>query len=197
VVPRSYAGEARFEMACAQAQQAGRAVWVRGSGGGLVPQGRGIVNLSLAWRTQVPPGDVMEAVYHLMADRIGSALASLGVATTAAAVAGSFCDGRYNLAAGGRKLVGTAQQWRRSERGGHMVLAHAVILVDPDLPEEIAAANAFEGAIGHARLYRADVLTTLSEQIAGAAPADGVELGMALQAALGAALETVPPPHLN
>lgn len=197
VVPRSYAAAEGFERACLVASQAGRAVWVRGSGGGLVPQGRGILNLSLAWRTLVAPGEVMESVYHLMADRLALALATLGVHATPAAVDGSFCDGRFNLAVGARKLVGTAQQWRRSERGGHLVLAHAVILVDSDLAAELAVANAFEAALGQGRAYRIEALTTVREQLAAAALPEGVDPGVALQAALCAALETATPAQLD
>jgi len=41
-------------------------------------------------------------------------------------VAGSFCDDRFNLAAGGGKLAGTAQSWR-CIAGESVVLAQAVI----------------------------------------------------------------------
>ena len=74
---------------------------------------------------------------------------------------GSFCDGRFNLAVKGRKLVGTAQAWRRVDRQP-VVLAHAVIVVDADPAELTARANAFEAALGTATRYRADTLTTVA-----------------------------------
>ncbi len=61
-------------------------------------------------------------------------------------MSGSFCDGRYNLACGegaeARKIVGTAQYWRPlAAGGGHVVLAHAVILIDADLSAAHQAAT--------------------------------------------------------
>ena len=81
------------------------------------------------------------------------------------AVNGSFCDGRYNLACGegeaARKIVGTAQYWRPLTAGrGHVVLAHAVILIDADLSAAHQAANAFEAQLGSERVYCADKTVT-------------------------------------
>ncbi|STW49753.1 lipoate-protein ligase A [Klebsiella pneumoniae] len=45
------------------------------------------------------------------------------------------------------KIVGTAQYWRPlAAGGGHVVLAHAVILIDADLSAAHQAANAFRSA---------------------------------------------------
>ena len=74
---------------------------------------------------------------------------------------GSFCDGRYNLAAGGRKLVGTAQAWRRVG-DVPMVLAHAVLIVDADPDALTAGANDFEAALGTPTRYHADALTSIA-----------------------------------
>lgn len=134
---------------------------VRASGGGVVPQGPGVWNLSLAWPA---PGAVpthTDAVYRGLCSTLATALARLGVAASPQAVEGSFCDGRYNLAVQGRKLVGTAQAWRRVG-GVPMVLAHAVIVVAADPVALTERANAFEAGLGTATRYRADALTSVA-----------------------------------
>ncbi len=136
-------------------------VQVRASGGGLVPQGPGIWNLSLAW----PAGDTtplgMHAIYRALCAELAAAFATLGLRTEAQAVEGSFCDGRFNLAAGGRKIVGTAQAWRRVQ-GELVVLAHALVVVTADPEALTATANAFEAALGSGRAYRADALSSVA-----------------------------------
>lgn len=81
-------------------------------------------------------GEAAEPIYHSLCAVLQRTLARFGVASHARAVNGSFCDGRYNLACGegeaARKIVGTAQYWRPLTAGrGHVVLAHAVILLTP------------------------------------------------------------------
>ncbi|HUN90483.1 MAG TPA: lipoate--protein ligase [Burkholderiaceae bacterium] len=163
VVPRRYtllSGWARVAAAYGEALQ------VRSSGGGLVPQGRGIWNLTLAWRGRPQEAGGGEAIYRDLCDELAQALRHLGIDAMPGTVDGSFCDGRFNLAVGGRKLVGTAQAWRRVE-GHAVVLAHAVILVDAD-PEELAAgASAFEEALGTATRYRAEALTCVARVVGG------------------------------
>jgi lipoate-protein ligase A len=139
---------------------------VRASGGGVVPQGPGLLNLSLVWRADVnvvagaaPNGT--EAIYRALCDELAGALVRLGVVAQPQAVAGSFCDGRFNLAVAGRKLVGTAQSWRRVS-GTPVVLAHAVIVVDADPQALTESANAFERDLGSDRRYRAEALTSVA-----------------------------------
>jgi lipoate-protein ligase A len=173
-VPASYArapGWADWQTRCARA---GTPAHVRSSGGGLVPQGPGLWNLSLLWRTAQSEPVQSDAVYQALCALLERTLAALGVAASPQPVEGSFCDGRYNLAAGGRKLVGTAQAWRRVE-GVPVVLAHAVIVLDADPGELTAAANAFEEGLGQARRYREGALTSVAAEAmrAGQAPAPG------------------------
>ncbi|HET8745916.1 MAG TPA: lipoate--protein ligase [Ramlibacter sp.] len=138
---------------------------VRSSGGGLVPQGPGVWNLSLVWRApQGTPVDTT-AVYLALCAELAAAFAPLGIAATPQPVTGSFCDGRFNLAVHGRKLVGTAQAWRRVA-GRPVVLAHAVIVVDADPEVLTAQANAFEAALGTDTRYRADALTSVAIEAA-------------------------------
>ena len=48
---------------------------------------------------------------------------------------------------------------------GHVVLAHAVILLDADLHAAHQAANAFEAHLGSGRIYRTDKTVALAELI--------------------------------
>lgn len=181
VVPRSYERLPGWAAACAVTEAAGGTVQVRASGGGLVPQGPGLLNLSLAWVAgeSATPRDT-DAIYREMAAELAEAFARLGIVATAQAVEGSFCDGRFNLAVDGRKLVGTAQAWRRVE-GRQVVLAHAVIVIDAD-PEEIsAAANAFEQAAGSERHYDAEVLTSVAQAWCDAHGRRAVPAGLAVR----------------
>ena len=138
---------------------------VRSSGGGLVPQGPGVWNLSLVWATgSATPVDTT-AVYLALCAELAAAFATLGIAATPQPVTGSFCDGRFNLAVNGRKLVGTAQAWRRMA-GQPVVLAHAVIVVDAEPWRLTDRANAFEAALGTDTRYRSDALTSVAIEAA-------------------------------
>lgn len=140
-------------------------IQVRSSGGGLVPQGPGVWNLSLVWpAASATPVDT-SAVYLAICAELSAAFAQLGIVATPQPVAGSFCDGRYNLAVNSRKLVGTAQAWRRIS-GRTVVLAHAVIVVDAEPELLTAQANAFEMALGSGMRYRADALTSVAIEAA-------------------------------
>jgi lipoate-protein ligase A len=133
---------------------------VRASGGGVVPQGPGVWNLSLSWPAPSASPTGTEAIYRSLCARLAAALAQLGVAAAPQAVAGSFCDGRYNLAVDGRKLVGTAQAWRRTG-GVPMVLVHAVVVVEADPVELTERANGFEAALGTGTRYLSETLTSV------------------------------------
>lgn len=180
VVPRSYRHLEGFDAACAELGAAGCPVHVRPSGGGVVPQGPGMLNLSLAYTVRQAPGNCIEAAYLHLCGLLAEALASFGVRARWQAVEGSFCDGRFNLACGSesapRKIAGTAQYWQRLPQQGassaasaapptHAVLAHAVLLVDPDLAALHERANALEAALGRPQRYLIDRTTSLAAQL--------------------------------
>lgn len=162
VVPRSYRRAAHWDAACAASAAEGWPVQVRGSGGGLVPQGPGVLNLSLAWPVAAGRAVAIEQVYRFLCGELSAAFARLGLGCATAAVAGSFCDGRYNLAVHGAKLVGTAQCWRRIG-GVQIILAHALTLVDADPEALTARCNAFETTLGHERRYRPEAITSVAQ----------------------------------
>lgn len=165
MVPRSYRGHTRFAEAQARFAANSQPVHVRLSGGGLVPQAAGVVNLHLAYPVCThEPLAVAEHHYQLLCQLLGLALQSVGIRATAQAVNGSFCDGRFNLAVNGQKIAGTAQYWRRNPQHNatqpaYTVLSHAVLLVSADTTALTTAANAFEDALNSGRRYRADKIT--------------------------------------
>ncbi|WP_428423719.1 lipoyl protein ligase domain-containing protein [Methylibium sp.] len=173
MVPASYRRFERFEAACESFTDQGLPVQVRCSGGGLVPQGPGMVNLSLAWRTHASMGAAAEAVYVALCRLLQASTATFGIVAAPQAVSGSFCDGRYNLAVNGRKVAGTAQYWRRASASEQIVLAHACLLVDADLETLTRHANAFEAEIGSGRVYLVDAITNLARGSGGPVPAGG------------------------
>ncbi|TCW17737.1 hypothetical protein EDF73_101388 [Raoultella sp. BIGb0138] len=172
VVPGSYRKFSELSAVSTRFAQRGWPVWLRRSGGGLVPQGPGIINLSLAWPVSQPLGEAAEPIYLLLCGLLQRTLATFGVSSHFQAVSGSFCDGRYNLACGEgdnvRKIAGTAQYWRPLPEGkGHVVLAHAVILLEADLLAAHQAANEFETRLNSGRVYRADKTVTLAQLLPG------------------------------
>lgn len=99
-------------------------VLVRPSGGTAVPHGPDDLNLTLcypAWEVPAAP----ETAYRLLLAGLKRALRNaLGVEAGSGWVPGSFCDGRFNLVVGRRKVAGTAQAQRRGA-----VLVHATLMV--------------------------------------------------------------------
>ncbi|WND12784.1 lipoyl protein ligase domain-containing protein [Klebsiella pasteurii] len=191
VVPGSYRKFAELPATSEQFARRGWPVWLRRSGGGLVPQGPGIVNLSLAWPVYQSLGEAAEPIYLSLCALLQRTLAAFGVTSHFQAVKGSFCDGRYNLACGeggdARKIAGTAQYWRPMAEGqGHVVLAHAVVLLDADLAAAHRAANDFEARLGSGRVYRADKTVTLAELIS-----DGADLLPRFREALAQQLDNI------
>ncbi|MFQ5773354.1 MAG: biotin/lipoate A/B protein ligase family protein [Kiloniellaceae bacterium] len=171
VVGRGETGLPRFGAAVAALAEEGWPVVVRDTGGTAVPQGPGIVNLSLVMPRHEEHRVSLEAVYHALCAPLGRALHGMGVAVAFGEVPGSFCDGRYNLVARGRKIAGTAQAWRidggPGRRGRGYVLAHASLLVDCDLVPAIEIVNRFYRlAEAGRRPVSAEGATTVRECVA-------------------------------
>ncbi len=168
VAPLSYRRHVQLEAACDASKARGWPVRLRRSGGGVVPQGPGILNVTLAYPCAGAAGDLAEPVYTHLCQLIAKALAGLGIEAQARPVQGSFCDGRFNLAVNHqgvyRKIAGTAQYWRRAS-GRQAVLAHALLLVDADPAHSSAQANQFEDALASGRHYEADALTSVAQSL--------------------------------
>lgn len=180
VVPKLYAQSPRFQHSLDYFSALGWPISVRQSGGGVVPQGPGIWNLSLAWRQYGKPLDLASHAYEQLCAPIAQALSHCGVQSSTQAVDGSFCDGRFNLAVTHegqhKKIVGTAQVWRRcaapknitlppaepgSQTGWHIVLAHALILLDCAEQELTELANQVESQLQRTQRYLANRICDL------------------------------------
>lgn len=166
VAPLSYRRHTRLDEACAASAAQGWPVRLRRSGGGVVPQGPGILNVTLAYPCAGAAGDMAEPVYIHLCQLLSNALARFGIEAQSRSVQGSFCDGRFNLAVNHqgrtRKIAGTAQYWRRAN-GRQAVLAHALLLVDADPAHLSAQANQFEDALASGRHYDANALTSVAQ----------------------------------
>lgn len=154
-------------------------VYVRQSGGTAVPHGPGTINLSLFLPR---PRDIrwnIDDIYRMlglplirMLDRTFDLSAYFGE------VPGSFCDGRYNVVVGGKKIVGTSQIWKGgpaglvSHRPGY-ILAHATLLTQVDRERVVSALNAFYEMAEGGRPVYIDTVATLSSFVPG--PSDEVE----------------------
>lgn len=161
VVPSTYLRYERFPMLCERYERRGWPVYLRRSGGGLVPQDRGVVNLSMAWRTSADMATGTTQVYRALCQLLQDAVEPFDIDLQAQAVNGSFCDGRFNLAMGGRKVAGTAQYWQRLSKTEHVVLAHACLMVRADLALLTRRANEFEGQLGSDRRYEQNAIANL------------------------------------
>lgn len=149
VVPYKFRQHAGFAEACKVSAASGWPVHVRQTGGGVTPQGPGILNVSLAFANRTGERLSITQGYRLVCDPIIAELAELGVTANCSAVDGAFCDGDYNVVVGGKKLVGTAQRLSRvKEEPAHQaILIHALILYETDLQQITAAVNRFGKAL--------------------------------------------------
>ncbi|MDO4641907.1 MAG: hypothetical protein Q4A84_09475 [Neisseria sp.] len=165
VVPRSYSGKLHFKQAVETLADEGLPVHLRLSGGGVVPQSSYTVNLHLAYHvTTNNPFPAAEAHYRALCRLLQTLFDEFGISTDTQAVNGSFCDGRFNLAANGRKIAGTAQYWQRDTQcsGRYIVLSHAVI-VAADAAMLTHQANRFEQAIGSDIRYLPEKTVSIAE----------------------------------
>ena len=149
VVPRSFTRLPMFAGAAEESRRRGWPVISRQTGGDVVPQGHGTLNLALAWIESATQQASISRGYAAICDPIRAV-----VGGSCGSVEAAFCDGAFNIVVAGRKLAGTAQR-RRRIGGRSMVLAHAMILVDEDIEADVAATNAFLGNLGDGRVLRA------------------------------------------
>jgi lipoate-protein ligase A len=165
VVPARQMQQPSAADAAAASAATGWPVVVRHSGGAPVPLDPGMVNLSLVFT--IDAGDTwrIDDGFRLLTDTLIATFADLGLAAQCGEVAGAFCPGRYDLAVGGRKIAGTAQQWRggRDADGNPIraVLAHACLLAAPDLATGLAALGRWSERLGTQPQVSADRLTSV------------------------------------
>lgn len=176
VVPRTYRRHEQFAAVCDKFAEQDWPITVRLSGGGVVPQGPGILNLSLAYAIDGPPLQHSDAAYQLICYVIQNALKPWRITTRAQTVEGSFCDGRYNLAYGPedspKKVAGTAQLWRRvklEHATTQIVLVHALLLTAVNIQALVDRTNQLEQELGSDKRYNAARITSLYDCLPGPA----------------------------
>lgn len=165
VVPQSFTRNERFEAAATQSKAEGWPIFTRCTGGDVTPQGPGTMNVTLAYRLSSQAVPSIDEHYDLLCRPISDHLQSWGLVPEFSAIEHSFCDGAHNLSVDGRKMVGTAQRWRRVRDGSgvQMVFAHALILVDADISGGIAAMNTLYESCDLKHRIRENVHINLSE----------------------------------
>jgi lipoate-protein ligase A len=172
VVSRRDARLSRAREAAADAGSRGWPVVLRDSGGTAVPHGKGILLLSLILPQAGLCSSGLEGLYKALGGPVRSALHDLGLSTHYGDVPGSFCDGRFNLVTGGRKLAGTSQRWRGgvppSVRPGAYVMAHMVLFVEADMTLATEAVNRYCAVAGGKGRFDPGAVTTVAEALGGA-----------------------------
>jgi len=146
VCPYAYQKQRNFDKASRRSVDQGWPVYLRLTGGGTVPQGRGIDNLVLAF--DACKGTTIEDSYRLLILSIKRGLGKRGSTLKTGRIPGSFCDGTWNLSSGRRKIVGAAQRWRPHLSESSRVLAHAIILTRDTFQKGIMAVSSFHNDLG-------------------------------------------------
>ena len=149
VVPLKLSHHPDFESAAAISAEAGWPVHVRQTGGGVTPQGPGIINVSLAMANTSETRLSITNGYQLLCNPMIAELKQLDISAYCASVPEAFCDGDYNIVVDGRKMVGTAQRHARTksrtkdkaQKMRQALFAHALILYETDLQEITDAVN--------------------------------------------------------
>lgn len=185
VVPRRLTQEPAFARASEELRQRGYPVLTRASGGDIVPQVPGMLNIAIGYA--VAPvrqhGFGVESAYRFLCEPVIDWLREqhLGVSISTGAVAGALCDGRFNVVAEQRKIAGTAQRWGRSKANDdRIVFGHAMLFLDVDIDPLIDAVNTFYRICGIDRCCEASSHVTLRRlrcdaRLAGT-PGDGLQL---------------------
>ncbi|MFC5694675.1 biotin/lipoate A/B protein ligase family protein [Pseudomonas sp. GCM10022186] len=147
---------------------------LRDTGGEPVPQSPAVLNVALAYAVPAQEDEQgrIEAAYLRLCEPICQWLRGLGLVPGLGEVAGAFCDGRFNVTLGRRKLVGTAQRWRRRAADGRMVvLVHGAILLEDQRGIMVEAVNRFYQGCGLEQRCLASSHVALEEWVTPAWPA--------------------------
>ena len=116
-----------FAKAQADLTAKGHELATRRSGGTVVAQGDGILNITQLSLHTGPRN--IGGSYMRFCENMQARFKALGFETEIGPVTGSYCDGDYNLILDGKKLAGTSQRWVKGPDKAFITLNHAVILV--------------------------------------------------------------------
>ncbi|MGQ7818870.1 lipoate--protein ligase family protein [Metapseudomonas furukawaii] len=165
VMPRRLARLPGFLAAEADCGALGWPVALRDTGGEPVPQSPAVLNVALA--VALPPEEGererIEAAYLRLCEPLCDWLRGFGLVPGLGEVPGAFCDGRFNVTLGRRKLVGTAQRWRRTGDGRLVVLVHGALLMEDEREAMVEVVNRFYQGCGLDTHCRADSHVALEE----------------------------------
>jgi lipoate-protein ligase A len=180
-----------FQAAAEASAARGWPVVVRRTGGGPVPQGPETLSISLATahpRTGAPD---IDAAFRSFAGWLCDALRACGLSPEIGEIAGSCCPGRYDIAVGGRKIIGIAQRRRMGRRQGRQgdtlltaTLVHAMLWLEGDLTAGIDALERFLDDAGAPERFARARMGTLAQITSGRVKSEVVEAH--LTAAAGA-----------
>ncbi|NWL80887.1 lipoate--protein ligase [Pseudomonas taiwanensis] len=166
VMPQRMSRLAGFAAAGSACQALGWPIALRDSGGEPVPQSPAVLNVALVYALPSRESELtrIENAYLRLCQPMLDWLAGMGLEGGLGEVDGAFCDGRYNVTLEERKLVGTAQRWRRRrDDGRHVVLAHAAVLMENQREPMVEVVNAFYQGCELENLCRASSHIALDE----------------------------------
>jgi octanoyl-[GcvH]:protein N-octanoyltransferase len=156
-------------------------VVVRRTGGGPVPQGPETLSISLATahpRAQAPD---IDAAFRSFAGWLCDALRACGLTPEIGEIAGSCCPGRYDIAVGGRKIIGIAQRRRQGKHGDTLLtatLVHAMLWLEGDLTAGIDALERFLDEAGAPERFARERMGTVEEITNGRVTATQIEASL-------------------
>jgi lipoate-protein ligase A len=146
VMPRRLSRLPGFTAADISCAALGWPIALRDTGGEPVPQSPAVLNVALAYALPVEDDEQarIENAYLRLCEPICQWLRGMGLVPGLGEVPGAFCDGRFNVTLGRRKLVGTAQRWRRRATDGRLVvLVHGAILLEDQREAMVEVVNRF------------------------------------------------------
>jgi octanoyl-[GcvH]:protein N-octanoyltransferase len=168
VVSRQDASSPNYAHAKQVLEREGWPVITRTTGGSAVPQGLGSLQFSMLLPRSRALAYSLEDIYRLLCHPLQLALGQMGIDAKLGSVPDAFCDGRFNLVAGGRKIAGTAQVWRAdvarypNHREGY-ALAHASLFVDVNKRSATEMVNRFYQLLGSKSEFREEAVVTVRE----------------------------------
>ena len=139
----------------------------RNTGGSPVPQAPGVLNLSMIYPW---PGELElspSKSYQLLIDILELWLSHYRISAETGEVKGAYCNGAFNLSINHKKFIGTAQRISRTSAVSRNrkigVLAHAFILINPNITSLVDAVNQCYQQSGHSEVFSRDAMTSLAE----------------------------------
>jgi len=141
-----------FAQAKAALAAQGHELATRRSGGTVVAQGAGILNITQL-SLDYGPRNIGRS-YMEFCKSMQTRFAALGFEVEIGPVSGSYCDGDYNLILDGKKLAGTSQRWVKGPDKAFITLNHAVILITANGSEATQRVNMFHAIADGAKSTR-------------------------------------------